>query len=306
MQRIERYGVIALVFLLVTILAVAVWGQRKNQSLMSFLKRDKNPDVAKLDVQNPGGTAPGGLGLSSPSHELSPLALQPQGSANQIDPALVLNAPAGPGLNAVSFEQGPQLAPTTPGAGFVDTTTRAPGSVAQIPSVPMGPGAALIDSVARTYKVKNGDTLGSIAQHELGSAKRWTEIAALNGVQPEKLNVGMTLRLPQGNASSEPQTLVRNTPTVESSSSGKRTYSVRAGDSLSRIAAAQLGDADRFGEIQALNPGVNPKRLLVGQSLRLPAGAKAQAAQPKARARGTSELASISKPDSAPKKARVQ
>ncbi|HTF90017.1 MAG TPA: LysM peptidoglycan-binding domain-containing protein [Planctomycetota bacterium] len=306
MQRIERYGVIALVFLLVTILAVAVWGQRKNQSLMSFLKRDKNPDVAKLDVQNPGGTAPGGLGLSSPSHELSPLAAEPQVPAGPTDTALVLNAPAGPGVNAVSFDQGSQLTPpVAPGAGFVDPTTRAPGSIAQPPPSLGGQTAPAAD-VARTYKVKNGDTLGSIAQHELGSTKRWTEIAALNGVQPEKLAVGMTLKLPQGTASTEPQTLVKNAPAVEAPSAGKRTYSVRSGDSLSKIAAAQLGDADRFGEIQALNPGVDPKRLFVGQSLRLPAGAKAQASQPKAKSRGTTEVASVSKPASAPKKARVQ
>ena len=108
MQRIERYGVIALVFLLVTILAVAVWGQRKNQSLFSVFKRDKSPDVAKLDVQNPGATLPGtgGLGLSSPTHELAPVVQQPIAGTTPSDPNLTIAPPAGPGLNAVTFEIG--------------------------------------------------------------------------------------------------------------------------------------------------------------------------------------------------------
>ena len=41
MQRIERYGVIALVFLLVTIVAVSLWGEQKQSGGVSpFLKRD--------------------------------------------------------------------------------------------------------------------------------------------------------------------------------------------------------------------------------------------------------------------------
>ena len=45
MQRIERYGVIALVFLLVTIVAVSMWGERKNaDGILSFLRRDSKAD----------------------------------------------------------------------------------------------------------------------------------------------------------------------------------------------------------------------------------------------------------------------
>lgn len=49
----------------------------------------------------------------------------------------------------------------------------------------------------RTYTVKRGDTLGAIATRELGSYKRWREIADLNGIRdPRRLQIGQVLRLP--------------------------------------------------------------------------------------------------------------
>lgn len=52
----------------------------------------------------------------------------------------------------------------------------------------------------RTYTVAPGDTLGRIAARELGSAQRWREIAAANPQlsDPSRLEVGMTLQLPDG------------------------------------------------------------------------------------------------------------
>lgn len=50
---------------------------------------------------------------------------------------------------------------------------------------------------SRTYTVKSGDTLSKIAAKMLGSYKRYTEIAKLNGIRdPNKIRVGQVLRLP--------------------------------------------------------------------------------------------------------------
>ena len=49
-------------------------------------------------------------------------------------------------------------------------------------------------------------------------------------------------------------------------------YVVKSGDSLSRIAARELGDGNRWNEIVALNPGLDPQHLKVGAKLALPAG----------------------------------
>ena len=291
MQRIERYGVIALVFLLVTILAVAVWGQRKNQSLLSFLKRDKPAPLAQLDPQAPAGQ-PGELPLADPQHVPAPAGAQAPAPGAPTDPNLVIQAPAGPGSSAVNFGA-PVFGAGAPGTNGVATLNpQAPiapggsGFVSGPVTIDTGVGAPApisTPSTERTYKVKSGDTLGSIAKRELGSTKRWTEIASLNNVQPERLKPGMTLKLPAGASAaveSAPDVLVqRDAPKISAPKSpapkGGSTYNVRPGDSLSRIAARQLGDANRYAEILALNPGLDPARIHPGQSLRMPADAKA-------------------------------
>lgn len=49
----------------------------------------------------------------------------------------------------------------------------------------------------RTYIVRKGDSLGEIAQRELGSARRWPEIVKLNDLDdPDDVPAGLALRLP--------------------------------------------------------------------------------------------------------------
>lgn len=49
----------------------------------------------------------------------------------------------------------------------------------------------------KTYTVVKGDTLSKIAKRELGDAKRYPEIATLNGIKdPNKISVGQVLKLP--------------------------------------------------------------------------------------------------------------
>jgi cell wall-associated NlpC family hydrolase len=49
-----------------------------------------------------------------------------------------------------------------------------------------------------THVVKEGDTLWALASRHLGSGYRWTEIQALNGgIDPRKLRIGMTLKIPK-------------------------------------------------------------------------------------------------------------
>lgn len=52
-------------------------------------------------------------------------------------------------------------------------------------------------SKASTYTVGHGDTLSAIAAELLGSATRWPDIAALNGLNdPNLIHPGQTLKLP--------------------------------------------------------------------------------------------------------------
>lgn len=57
----------------------------------------------------------------------------------------------------------------------------------------------IIGAAEKTYKVRKGDTLMSIAKKKLGKASRWKEIKNLNPGKvrdPRHLKVGITLKLP--------------------------------------------------------------------------------------------------------------
>jgi hypothetical protein len=58
------------------------------------------------------------------------------------------------------------------------------------------PGSTTTPST-KVYRVRSGDTLWSIAQHQLGDGNRWHEIARLNHLRdPNHLRIGQKLRLP--------------------------------------------------------------------------------------------------------------
>jgi nucleoid-associated protein YgaU len=56
---------------------------------------------------------------------------------------------------------------------------------------------------------------------------------------------------------------------------GFRLHTVRAGDTLSKIARDNYGDPARFTDIQRANPQIitNPNQIFVGQVLKVPVGA---------------------------------
>ena len=64
----------------------------------------------------------------------------------------------------------------------------------------------------RIYIVRAGDTLGRIAQRELGSAKRVEELRLLNGISGDVIRVGESLKLPGGTASRREDVAVATPP----------------------------------------------------------------------------------------------
>lgn len=134
-----------------------------------------------------------------------------------------------------------------------------------------------------TYTVRSGDSLSRIAKQVLGDANRWREIYELNKDQisdPNKIYPGMVLKL-SGKAESKPETKPETKPEPKPSA----TYTVRSGDTLSRIAQQTLGDGNRWREIYELNRdviGSNPNALKPGQVLRLSGSAPAIPSAPSA------------------------
>lgn len=118
-----------------------------------------------------------------------------QAIARKADPAITV-APCG-GLPTCEGSGEPLL--EAEGARDLDALV---GSARALPTpaAPDAPGAAPLERPA-TYRVGPGDTLSKIATKTLGSAKHWEEIYRINrdkiGANPEKLQMGMELRIPQ-------------------------------------------------------------------------------------------------------------
>ena len=114
-------------------------------------------------------------------------------------------------------------------------------------SVPSGnPSSGSASSAEQVYTVRAGDTLSKIAE-KYGTT--YQKLASYNGIaNPNKINVGQKIKIP---------------------GSGVKTYTVKPGDSLWAIAAAQLGDGSRYNEIKVMN-GLTSNTIHAGQTLKLP------------------------------------
>ncbi|CCH75953.1 putative membrane protein [Nostocoides japonicum T1-X7] len=121
------------------------------------------------------------------------------------------------------------------------------------------------------HVVERGDTLWSIAERYLGTGSRYTELADINraviGHDPGFLPVGVTLQIPDA-----PR---------QDAAHGEHSETVERGDTLSRIAQEELGDADRYPEIfeasrDTVQPGgrhlSDPDLILPGWTLTIPGG----------------------------------
>ena len=140
------------------------------------------------------------------------------------------------------------------------------------------------------YAVKPNDTLWGIASRY---GLFVNDLLAANpGVDPQRLRIGQTLRIPAAGAPLEGAGA--NTPVSAA-------YVVRPDDTLWDIAANYGLSIDG---LLAANPGVDPRRLSVGQSLRIPGIAQdmLQAAQAEAPAQqpAAPDPAPAAAPEAAP------
>jgi nucleoid-associated protein YgaU len=278
MQQIERYGVIALVFLLVTIVAVSFWGDSKSPGFWSRLtgKGDAKKQVAEM----PAPTDPLVVDkLADPTVPITPTTLTPT------------PAEGGPLVdgNTPSVVDVPTTGTGTLGGTPTNPFVPAPGTTPVPPVTPPGT-LTLTPPVASgtvPYTIQSGDSLALIAKRQLGAESRWTEIQNANpGLDPKRLKLGATIQLPAGAAPAPTKSPIAKAatkvpakakpaaaPKSDTSVASTRTYKIKKGDLLRSIARTQLGDENRWKEIQAMNPGLDPTKLAVGSTIKLPGGA---------------------------------
>jgi nucleoid-associated protein YgaU len=295
MQSIERYGVVALLFLVVTVVAVLLWDSAEPDELPGT-----RPPSAQRELASPAGN--GGGGSVAMRSEARPLRrdLAPKLAAEEAAerPSRALRAserlsvpePDRVPPSSAGSTAGADLVPAAPESRALPAEAKRPSdpperaAVVSAPAVPttVRPAEAAAPK-RRIYEVQKGDTLSEIASAELGTSKRWREIVELNpGLDPARLKVGVRLVLPtEGGSAKTPDVVRRAGEAAKPAAKGKDAkkpdktvrYRVQSGDSLWKIAARELGDGERWRESAAANPGFDADRLLVGQELVLPASA---------------------------------
>ncbi len=277
MQPIERYGVIALIFLVITLAAAWLWtpDEEEPDASAENAVAAAEPKAGKVQLTAPTVREGRALGRKQPRQEPKP---QPwnrgegqrkkRGDFPVVKGDEILSVDASDRKPTPRVEAKPIEAP----APKVTTKKRE-----EPPSRPLQR-----RSEKRLYTVKPGDTLSEISLRELGTSTRWREIVELNpGLDPMKLRENTRLVMPErGEQAPRTQEPEREAPPAAAPPPDAKPYVVQQDDSLWKIAARALGDGARWPEIAKLNPTMNPDKLSPGDKLFLP-GDAAVAARPR-------------------------
>jgi len=126
----------------------------------------------------------------------------------------------------------------------------------------------------RTHVIKSGETFSKVAQAYYGKKSLGVRLAEFNGMRPEGLQIGDSIRVPDL-AQLDPSLAMAAVPAEVTppapEPAADRTYKVREGDTYYKIAQRELGSSSRFAEIERLN-NVKASKLRPGMTIRLPGG----------------------------------
>lgn len=250
MGQLEKYGLYVLCLVIFLILGVALWG-----------------DPAPIQGAGKGGTPVLSMNGDKAVPEQPPAKGVLKGDDPFLDKLFSYEKEPGKGGKSGKTEPGkpddaPKNAPE-PGNGAGDKPAVEP---------------AVLDSRRPVYRIKAGDTLGGISASQLGTATLVDEIKKLNqGVDERHLRPGSDLVLPSKAdlARLRPRQAAANEPVVKPSRdaavTGTSDYVLVKGDSFAAIAKKLFKSEARANEIMKLNPGLDPKRLIPGKHILVPA-----------------------------------
>jgi LysM repeat protein len=192
-------------------------------------------------------------------HGIGLLALLMQGCKKEPETANQLPEPTN--NPAMSFE--PTNAPSAPTNDLAAQTNVAPPIVDTHPPVPPVTGTT-------EYTIASGDNFSTLAKKFHVPVKAIMD--ANPGVEPTKLKIGQKINIPApGPATAQGGT--SNANPSGTGSSAEQVYTVKSGDSLTKI-AGQFGTTVKA--IYSLN-NLKTDRIVVGQKLKIPAKSAAPA-----------------------------
>ncbi|MGK0217736.1 MAG: nucleoid-associated protein YgaU, partial [Planctomycetota bacterium] len=266
MQQIERYGIIALLFLVVSIVVVALWDPDPGTTLGNNNTRTAAAEKRaprELPLAQPATNQASNQNRNKAKDWTEQKSRQTQASKRPV----ATHRPSAP------LDLGAQ--------GEGRYRGRNNGAVAkpksESPSTPAANEAKLINpgpsSLKREQTQPNAGSVRSTGR--LTQAQRPNKQAKGGGT----MLAGSTQRIanPRPIAASFNK---QGSPASKPVASGKK-YTVKAGDSLERIARSQLGSGQQWKNLAALNGITNPNMVRIGDVLALPvavAGSSAKAA----------------------------
>ncbi|MBU5438758.1 LysM peptidoglycan-binding domain-containing protein [Tissierella sp. MSJ-40] len=107
-----------------------------------------------------------------------------------------------------------------------------------------------------SYTIKSGDTLYKLARMHNTTVEA---ITAINpGINPNNLQVGQRICIPKG-----------TTPPTQTCPTGTFSYTIKSGDTLYKLAMTYNTTVEA---IMAVNPGIDPNNLQIGQRICIPRG----------------------------------
>ena len=104
------------------------------------------------------------------------------------------------------------------------------------------------------------------AQPPLANVAPMDNTAATDAPRPD--GVVTVVEAPAGTNTATAGGTADTTPVA--APSGGTSYTIKKKDTLWSIAVKHLGDGQRYREIIAANPGLDPKKLAVGQTIKIP------------------------------------
>lgn len=186
-------------------------------------------------------------------HGVGLMALLMQGCKKEGDTSANVTTADATNMPAPAFPE-PTNAPAT------DTNLAVASSNAIPVSPPVEPGAPPVTAPASDYVIVKGDTFSTIAKKFHVSVKGLLE--ANPAVEPTKLKIGQSIHIPAVSAGSP----ALGGAASPSDSMAGQTYTVKSGDSLTKI-ASQFGVG-----VKALRSANSLKtdKIVVGQKLKIP------------------------------------